>query len=64
MPRVVANKLKVIDVAENEAVEETTVEEHKTDAQEMMALIDAISPKGITTIKKKSKVSNHLSLLL
>ena len=32
MPRVVAKKLKVIDVAENEAVEETP-QEVKTNAQ-------------------------------
>ena len=41
MPRAVSKKLKVVDVAENEAVEEK-VEEPKTDAQEMTSIKEEI----------------------
>ena len=41
MVKVVAKKLEVVDVAQNEAVEEQT-EEEKTDAQEMTTIKEEI----------------------
>ena len=57
MPRVVANKLKVIDVPENDVVEEKT-EEVQTAAEEMTSIkeeIECIEPSEPVVMKPKRK---------